>query len=52
MPKLTKNTLDMTSDMSPEDRRVVRDNREENKKKQDKVRAQQRNKKESKRERG
>jgi hypothetical protein len=52
MPKLTKNTLDMTFDMSPEDRRVVKDNREKNKKEQDMVRAKQRNKKDSKRERG
>jgi hypothetical protein len=35
MPKLTSNTLDMT----PEDRRVVKDNREKNKKEQEKERA-------------
>ena len=49
MPKLTSNTLDMTADMSPEDRRVVKDNREKNKKEQEKERAKERNKKANKR---
>jgi hypothetical protein len=52
MPKITKSTLDMTFDMSPEERRVVKNNREINKKEQDKERAKQRNKKDTKRERG
>ncbi len=49
MPKKI-NTLDMTPEMSPEDRRVVRDNREKNRKEQNKKRAQERKKKDIKRE--
>jgi len=39
----------MKDDMSPEDRRVVKDNREKNKKVQDQKRAQERGQKDTKR---
>jgi hypothetical protein len=44
MPKSTQsNNLEMNQDMTPEERKIVKSEREKNKKEQDKKRAQERN---------
>ena len=43
MPKSNKSELSMKDDMTPEERKVVKSDREKNKKEQDKKRAQERN---------